>query len=100
MDKEPSQLEIVEISGPLLLEFGANWCGHCQAAQTLIASALARNPAVRHIKIEDSKGHRLGRQFGVKLWPTLVFMKDGIEVTRLVRATDLKQILDAVAQLS
>lgn len=100
MDKEPSQLEITEMPGLLLLEFGASWCGYCQAARAIITSALARYPVVRHIKIEDAKGRRLGRLFGVKLWPTLVFLKDGIEVTRLVRPTDPKEIMDALAQLS
>lgn len=100
MDKEPSQLEIAEMSGPLLLEFGANWCGHCQAAQMIIASALDEHPAVRHIKIEDAKGRRLGRLYGVKLWPTLIFLHNGFEVTRLVRPAGLEEIVDALAQIS
>ncbi|SET28005.1 thioredoxin 1 [Nitrosospira multiformis] len=40
---------------------------------------------MRHIRIEDGKGRRLGRSFGVKLWPTLIFLKDGKEMARLVR---------------
>lgn len=69
MDKEPSQLEIEEMPGTLLLEFGAHWCGHCQAAQALIASALEQHPNIRHIRIEDGKGRKLGRMYRVKLWP-------------------------------
>jgi thioredoxin 1 len=42
-------------------------------------------PGVRHLKIADASGKRLGRSFGVKLWPTLVFLKDGTEQGRLVR---------------
>jgi thioredoxin 1 len=37
---------------------------------------------VRHVKVEDGSGRRLGRSFGVKLWPTLVFLRDGREVAR------------------
>jgi thioredoxin 1 len=51
---------------------------------------------VRHIKIPDASGQRLGRSFGVKLWPTLVFLKDGAEVARLVRPDDPKKIADAL----
>ncbi|HEU4709156.1 MAG TPA: thioredoxin family protein, partial [Methylophilaceae bacterium] len=68
------------MSGPALLEFGAEWCGYCQTAQPLIKAALAKHPNIRYIKIEDGKGKRLGRQFGVKLWPSLIFLKDGKEV--------------------
>ena len=86
-------LEQIECTpGPLLLEFGAEWCGYCQAAQPLIKTALAGHPDITHIKIEDGKGKRLGRQFGVKLWPSLIFLKDGKEVSRLVRPHDANHI--------
>ncbi|MEO6025577.1 MAG: thioredoxin family protein [Candidatus Binatia bacterium] len=90
---------IEEIRGPVAVEFGADWCGHCQAAQPLIAAALARHPGVPHLKIADGKGRPLGRSFGVKLWPTLVFLRDGHELTRAIRPTDGATImtgLDAI----
>jgi thioredoxin 1 len=46
---------------------------------------LARHPEVSHLKIEDGKGRRLGRTFGVKLWPTLILVDQGKEVGRVVR---------------
>lgn len=42
-----------------------------------MAALLARHPEVRHVRIEDGKGKPLGRSFRVKLWPTLVFLRDG-----------------------
>ena len=35
--------------------------------------------------MEDGRGSPLGRSFRVKLWPTLVLMRDGVEVARVVR---------------
>jgi thioredoxin 1 len=35
----------------------------------------------------------LGRSFTVKLWPTLIFLKDGQEVARVVRPTEPTEIL-------
>jgi thioredoxin 1 len=96
---EPSRAEVDALEGPAMLEFGSAWCGYCRRAQPLIASALARHPGVRHIKIEDASGRRLGRSFRVKLWPTLVFLDAGKEVTRLVRPADETAIRDALAQI-
>jgi len=82
-----------------VLEFGSPWCGYCRRAQPLIAEALADHAGVRHIKIADASGKRLGRSFGVKLWPTLVFLKDGKEISRLVRPREAKAISDALSTI-
>jgi len=96
---EPARAEIDQLAGPTLLEFGSAGCGHCIAAQPLLASALAGHAGVRHIKIADASGRRLGRSFKVKLWPTLIFLHDGNEVERLVRPTDVGAIADALARI-
>jgi thioredoxin 1 len=97
-ETEPKRVEVDAWEGPVLLEFGAPGCGHCRAAQPLLETALARHPGVRHVKIEDGRGRRLGRSFAVKLWPTLVFLKHGKEVARLVRPSDAGAISRALAQ--
>jgi thioredoxin 1 len=98
-ETEPTRDEVDALPGATLLEFGTPWCGHCRAAQPRIAAALARHRDVRHVKIEDASGRRLGRSFRVKLWPTLVFLKNGVEVARLVRPADVTAIERALAQL-
>lgn len=83
-----------------MIEFGANWCGYCQAAQPIIASALINYPHIPHIKIEDGKGRLLGRSYSIKLWPTLIFLKYGTEIKRLVRPGNAEVIIEALAELS
>lgn len=96
-DEEPSRAEVDALAGPVLLEFGSRWCGHCRRAQPLIEAALGAHPRVRHLKIQDASGRRLGRSFEVKLWPTLVMLRDGKEVARLVRPTQGEAIERALA---
>lgn len=93
---EPTRDEIDAMPGAVMLEFGTSWCGWCRGAQPLIARALAQHAGVRHIKVEDGSGRPLGRSFRVKLWPTLVFLKDGVEVARLTRPRDEREIEDAL----
>lgn len=96
---EPSDSEVRATSGTLILEFGTDWCGYCQAAQPAISSALADHPSIRHLRIEDGKGRPLGRAFRVKLWPTLILLRDGEEVARVVRPRDRGEIDAALSQL-
>jgi thioredoxin 1 len=74
---EPTRDEVERLAGPVVLEFGTEWCGHCKALAPRLAEMLARFPTVRHIKVDDGPGRPLGRSFRVKLWPTLVFLRDG-----------------------
>ncbi len=85
---EPSRDEVNALKGAVMLEFGASWCGYCQGAQVTITAGIRLFPQVQHIRIEDGKGRRLGRSYTVKLWPTLIFLKDGVERKRLVRQID------------
>lgn len=97
---EPKRAEVDASTGPLVLEFGNPWCGYCRRAQPLIAQAFVEHPGVRHLKIADASGRRLGRSFGVKLWPTLVFLKDGREVGRVVRPGGTAEISEALARIA
>jgi thioredoxin 1 len=96
---EPARAEIDLIDEPAVLEFGAEWCGYCRAAQPLLAAAFAGHPRVRHLKIADGSGRRLGRSFRVKLWPTLIFLRHGRETARLVRPVDAASISEALAKI-
>jgi len=98
-EAEPSRAEIDSLAGPTLLEFGRSTCGHCRRAQPLIAAALAAHPRVRHLKIADASGQRLGRSYGVKLWPTLVMLNGGREVARLVRPVEAGEIGKALEKI-
>jgi thioredoxin 1 len=96
---EPTRAEVDSHRAPLVIEFGSPYCGFCLAAQPHVAKAMAEHPGVRHIKIADGRGRRLGRSFGVKLWPTLVFLSQGEEVARLVRPSNAGPIADALARI-
>jgi thioredoxin 1 len=95
---QPERSAIDAHAGVVALDFGTNWCGYCNAAQHDIAAALAGHPQATHIKVEDGPGRALGRSFRIKLWPTVVVLKDGREVARVVRPADSKEVAEVLRQ--
>ena len=93
---QPERSAIEAEPGLVALDFGTDWCGYCRAAAPLIAAAVAAHPGVRHIKVEDGSGRALGRAYRVKLWPTVVVLKNGKEVARVVRPADQDEVSKAL----
>ncbi len=91
--------EVDALSGATVLQFGTNWCGYCRAAVSVIEPVLAESGDLRRILVEDGKGRPLGRSYRVKLWPTLIFLADGVEVARVVRPWKKDDVSAALAEL-
>jgi thioredoxin 1 len=92
--------QIGELLGDAVLEFGAPWCGHCQAASSAIKEVVTEHAGLSHIKIYDGKGKPLGRAFKVKLWPTLILLRDGNEVARLMRPLSSDEVRQLMSKLN
>jgi len=95
---QPERAAIDAAPGLVVLDFGTDWCGYCRAAEPFIAEAVAGQAAATHIKVEDGPGRPLGRSFRVKLWPTVVVLRDGQEVARVVRPADAGAVREALAK--
>jgi thioredoxin 1 len=91
-----SRAQVDRLAGTTVLDFGTNWCGFCRAAGPAIAAGL-QGVDLQHVKVEDGPGRPLGRSFRVKLWPTLVVLRDGVEVARVVRPQGPAQVSQALA---
>ncbi len=98
LDTELTREQVDRLEGPVVLEFGAQWCGHCRVLAPRLEELLEEFPQVRHFRIEDGPGKPLGRSFRVKLWPTLVFLRDGEVRAREVRpgAAQVRSGLEAI----
>ena len=95
-----TRADVDGMAGPVLLEFGASWCGICHSFAPQLQRLLDDYPNVTHVKVEDGRGKPLGRSFRVKLWPTLVFLRDGQVVRQLARpsAAAAQAALEAITK--
>ena len=93
-EHEPSIEQVKALAGDTILEFGAPWCGHCLAAEPFVKETLTKRSPIRHVKVSDGIGKPLGRAYQVKLWPTLILVRNGEEVTRIVRPTNANETLE------
>lgn len=66
--------------GLVLVDFYAPWCGPCRA----LTPALEQLQNVKVVKVNTDESPDLAVQFKVSSIPCLVFLKEGIEVDRLV----------------
>lgn len=90
----PAFEDLADLPGLVAVEFGVDWCPHCQSAQPLLREALQGRRDITHIKVEDGPGRTLGRHFQVKQWPTLVIMRQGQELGRTTRPQSTQQVLE------
>ena len=89
-DRSPAS--VAAMPGWVLLDFGTDWCGHCIAARSAVDRWLGPHPEIDHLRIEDDRGRPLGRAHDVKLWPTLVLVRDGRELARVVRPREARDL--------
>ncbi len=79
--------EIVNSGKPVVVDFWATWCGPCRRVAPIIEE-LANDYADQAIvgKIDVEEQDELAAQFGIRNIPTVLFIKDGQVVDKVVGA--------------
>ncbi len=79
--------------GTALLKFSATWCGPCKMLAGVISQVQLDVPVV---EIDVDQQEDLTNQYRIRGVPTLVLVKDGVEVKRAVGAMSATQLQDFV----
>ena len=64
--------------------FSAVWCGPCRALAPVMEGIKAGYSDVVFETIDVDVDHEQASKYGIRSVPTVVFVKDGVEVDRLV----------------
>lgn len=87
------QEEVLNSEKPVLIDFWAPWCGPCRMVGPIIDEIASEHPEYKVVKINVDEEEALASDYRVFSIPTLIVMKNGMEVERSVGAKPKNQIL-------
>src|SRR5213083_1447973 len=85
--------------GIVMVDFWAEWCGPCRAiAPVLEELAAASEGRVTLMKVNVDENPGLAARYGIRSIPTILFVKDGAVIDRVVGAAPKTVLQDIVSR--
>lgn len=75
-----------------LLKFEAEWCGQCKALKPTLNNVLKDFPDIKLTIVDCEVDEEETLKYGIRSMPTLIYLKDNVEVGRLTGAVPADKI--------
>lgn len=96
VNSENFENEVLKSDKTVLIDFYADWCGPCKMLSPIVEQFANENDNVKVVKIDVDAEQEIAIQYGVMSIPTLVVVKNGQEVNRVVGLVSKGQIEEIV----
>lgn len=98
VNKDNFKEMVLESTTPVLLDFYANWCGHCQKLLPLLDEvAVEMDGKFSVMKVNVDENREFAQKFEIKGLPTMLLFKAGSEVDRLIGFMPKDKIVEKVS---
>ena len=93
---ENFEQEVLQADKPVLVDFGASWCGPCKMLSPVIDEIAGERDDIKVGKVNVDEQPELAQKYGVMSIPTVLVIKGGEEVNKSVGAVPKKALLDLI----
>jgi thioredoxin 1 len=88
--------EVNESKTPVLVYFGATWCGPCSRQAPVLEEWATERTDVKLVKVDVDESPQTAREYGIRSIPAIVFIKDGMRLGSKTGLTSKDKINELV----